>query len=185
MVQPPYEKSVFINCPYDGEYEPLFNSIVFTVAALGFTPRSARDTEGFADTRIVRITSALTQSKYSIHDLSRFTGEGLDNFARFNMPLELGVALALRHERQNTAKPHNFLVLVTGAYEYQKFVSDLAGFDPCRHESTVRSVVREVRVGFSSRRTWCALFLLLQRFSPHLQSLNWNLPSVGARLWIS
>ncbi|MBV9224906.1 MAG: hypothetical protein JOY85_12795, partial [Acidobacteriaceae bacterium] len=83
-------------------------------------------------------------SKYSIHDLSRFTGEGLDNFARFNMPLELGVALALRHERQNTAKPHNFLVLVTGAYEYQKFVSDLAGFDPCRHESTVRSVVREV-----------------------------------------
>lgn len=127
MVQPPYEKSVFINCPYDQGFEPLFNAIVFTVTALGFAPRSARDTEGFADTRILRITSTLAHSKYSIHDLSRFTGAGLDNFARFNMPLELGIALALRHERQGTAKPHNCLVLVTGAYEYQKFISDLAG----------------------------------------------------------
>jgi hypothetical protein len=33
-------------------------------------------------------------SKYSIHDLSRCTGEGAENFARLNMPLEPGIAMA-------------------------------------------------------------------------------------------
>jgi hypothetical protein len=141
---PKYEKSVFINCPYDPEFEEMFLAIVFTVAAFGFIPRSARDSEGRADTRIDRITEALANSKYSIHDLSRFTGEGTDNIARFNMPLELGIALALRYERRNDGPGRNWLVLVPGGHQYQRFVSDLAGFDPSRHELTVRSVVREV-----------------------------------------
>ena len=82
----PYEKSVFINCPYDPGFVDLFHSIVFTVVAHGFVPRSAKESEASADPRIDRIASALAESKYSIHDLSRFTGEGVDNFARFNMP---------------------------------------------------------------------------------------------------
>jgi hypothetical protein len=41
-----------------------------------------------------RITQAISDSKYSIHDLSRCRGEGDKNLARFNMPLELGVAMA-------------------------------------------------------------------------------------------
>ena len=141
---PAYEKSVFINCPYDSEFEDLFLAIVFTVVSLGFVPRSARESEGRADTRISRIADAIANSKYSIHDLSRFTGQGVENLARFNMPLELGVAVALRHERQGSMKPHNWLVLVPGGYLYQKFVSDLAGFDPSQHELTATSVIREV-----------------------------------------
>jgi hypothetical protein len=141
---PKYEKSVFINCPYDPEFEEMFLAIVFTVAAFGFIPRSARDSEGLADTRIDRITEALASCKYSIHDLSRFTGEGIDNLARFNMPLELGIALALRHERRIATRSHNWVVLVPSGHQHQRFVSDLNGFDPSRHELTVRSVVREV-----------------------------------------
>jgi len=64
--RPTYEKSVFINCPYDPEFEEMFLAIVFTVAASGFVPRSARDSEGRADTRIDRITEALANCKYSI-----------------------------------------------------------------------------------------------------------------------
>jgi hypothetical protein len=142
--RPEYEKSVFINCPYDAEFEEMFLAIVFTVAAFGFIPRSARDSEGRADTRIDRITETLANCKYSIHDLSRFTGEGIGNLARFNMPLELGIALALRHERRNAGPNHNWVVLVPGGHQHQRFVSDLNGFDPSRHELTVRSVVREV-----------------------------------------
>lgn len=26
-----YEDSVFVNCPFDSQYKPLFNAIVFTV----------------------------------------------------------------------------------------------------------------------------------------------------------
>jgi hypothetical protein len=117
---PSYEESVFINCPYDPEYADLFCAVILTTVAYGFEPRSAREAEHRSETRFVRITEALTHSKYSIHDLSRFTGEGVDNIARFNMPLELGFAMALKIERQATAgRPHNWLVLVPGSYEYQ------------------------------------------------------------------
>jgi hypothetical protein len=41
-----------------------------------------------APSHVFRILRTLSNSKYSIHDLSRFTGEGVENIARFNMPLE-------------------------------------------------------------------------------------------------
>jgi hypothetical protein len=73
--QPAYEKSVFINCPFDSEYRELMLAIVFTVVAHGFVPRSARETDGTAEPRFSRILKMISESKYSIHDLSRFTGE--------------------------------------------------------------------------------------------------------------
>jgi hypothetical protein len=71
---PAYEKSVFINCPFDDAFAPSFHTIVLTVAAKGFTPRCARETEGQAEPRITRIARGLMDSKYSIHDLTRFQG---------------------------------------------------------------------------------------------------------------
>lgn len=67
-----YDKSVFINCPFDSDFRELLLAIVFSVAAHGFIPRSARETEGTAEPRISRILQTLADSKYSIHDLSRF-----------------------------------------------------------------------------------------------------------------
>src|SRR6266496_6163032 len=108
-----YEKSVFINCPFDSEYRDL---MLATIAA----------------------------SKYSIHDLSRSTGESGENLARFNMPLELGMAAAFRFERDGSDRPHRWLALVPEGYAYQRFVSDLAGFDPARHNWSAPSIIREV-----------------------------------------
>jgi hypothetical protein len=142
--QPAYEKSVFINCPFDADFRELLLAIVFSVAAHGFVARSARETEGTAEPRISRILQTLASSKYSIHDLSRFSGEGPENVARFNMPLELGMAAALRFERIGTSRPHNWLVLVPEGYVYHKFISDLAGFDPGKHTQSPSSVIREV-----------------------------------------
>jgi len=143
-LQPAYEKSLFINCPFDSDFRDLLLAIVFSVAAHGFVPRSARETEGTAEPRIARILQTLADSKYSIHDLSRFSGEGEDNIARFNMPLELGMAAALRFERVGTGRPHNWLVLVPEGHVYQRFISDLAGFDPGKHTQSPASVIREV-----------------------------------------
>ena len=63
--------SVFINCPYDDKFQPLFDSILFATVACGFTPRSAIDTGTVSDSRIDRIRKAMFGSRYSIHDLSR------------------------------------------------------------------------------------------------------------------
>jgi hypothetical protein len=141
-LQPAYEKSVFINCPFDQQFQDLLLAIVFSVAAYGLVPRSARETDGSSEPRFLRILKTL--SRYSIHDLSRSTGEGADNLARFNMPLELGIACALRFERERSEQPHHCLILVPEGYSYQTFVSDLAGFDPGRHSQSVESVIREV-----------------------------------------
>ena len=84
--QPGYEKSVFINCPFDPKYRDLMLAIVFSVSAHGFVPRSARETEGDAEPRFSRILTTIATSKYSVHDLSRSTGEGGENYARFNTP---------------------------------------------------------------------------------------------------
>lgn len=142
--QAAYEKSVFINCPFDPEFQDLMLAIVFCVAAHGLSPRSALETDGSSEPRFLRIFKTLSNSKYSIHDLSRCRGEGTGNLARFNMPLELGAACALRFERDRSAHPHNLLILVPQGFLYQRFVSDLAGFDPGRHSKSVKSVIREV-----------------------------------------
>jgi hypothetical protein len=137
--------SVFINCPYDQEFETLFLAIVFAITCQGFEPRSARESEGEPRLRFDRIVKALADSKYSIHDLSRFTGEGIDNIARFNMPLELGIAIGLHWRRP----AHNWLVLVPQGHQHQRFISDLAGFDLRAHESTVKSMISEVCIWLS------------------------------------
>lgn len=149
MPAPRFEQSVFINCPFDPAYENLLHAIVLTTVSLGFVPRCALES-GDADYRFPHILELLTKSKYSIHDLSRFTGEGAANLARMNMPLELGVAIGLKLSR----KKQRWAVMVPSApadaqagqatFEYQRYISDLAGKDPLRHEQTPESVVREV-----------------------------------------
>jgi hypothetical protein len=146
---PAYEKSVFINCPFDDPFEPLFHAIVLTVAALGFIPRSARETEGQADPRIVRVARGLKESKYSIHDLSRFQGEGAENLARFNMPLELGIALGIRFFREGSQLEHNWVALVPEHFVHQRFISDISGYDPADHDEKPATVIRRVAAWLS------------------------------------
>jgi len=148
MPVPLFEQSVFINCPFDPKYQRLLHAIVFTTVSLGLVPRCALET-GEADLRFQHILDLLQKSKYSIHDLSRFAGEGEANLARMNMPLELGVAIGLKLCR----KRHRLVVMVQNVpeakrkaadYEYHRFISDLSGNDPLRHQSTPQSVTREV-----------------------------------------
>jgi len=139
------QSSVFINCPFDDEYEPLMNAIVFAVVCCGFTPRVANESGDVAESRLDRICASLHDSRYSIHDLSRCTGEGDHNFARFNMPLELGMAMGRRFASKEGEGPaHDWLVLVPEGHAYIRFVSDLAGFDPGRHDDSQDSVIKTV-----------------------------------------
>jgi hypothetical protein len=143
-----YDKSVFINCPFDGAFEPLFHAIVLTVAAKGFIPRSARETEGQAEPRISRIARGILEAKYSIHDLSRYQGEGTDNRARFNMPLELGIALGIQYlgdvEQRASGNKHNWVALVPANSLDRKFISDLGGYDHRTHDEQPMTVIKAV-----------------------------------------
>jgi hypothetical protein len=135
---------VFLNCPFDDLFAPLFHAAVLTIAALGFTPRCARETEGESDPRIDRVAKGLSESKYSIHDLSRFQGEGPDNLSRFNMPLELGMALSIRFQGKTSGRPHNWVAMVPHGFVHERFISDLAGFDPPPHDQTPIGVIKAI-----------------------------------------
>jgi hypothetical protein len=67
----------------------------------------------------------------------RFQGVGPDNISRFNMPLELGLAPPLRCQGKASGAPHKLAALVPAGFVHQKFISDLAGFDPPPHERTL------------------------------------------------
>jgi hypothetical protein len=188
VAAPPYEKSVFINCPFDAAFEPLFHAIVLTTAARGFTPRCARESEGQADPRIDRIAKGLLESKYSIHDLSRFQGEGPENLARFNMPLELGMAVGIRYGKEGQPQTHNWVALVPPGFVHQKFISDLAGFDVPDHDSTPLTVIKQVAWWLSLQPdfilptpTATSIFAAYQGFSDLLEQSRSN--ELGVLTW--
>lgn len=133
--------SVFLNCPYDVDYRPLFDASVLATVCCGLTPRIALDTGTIAEPRMARIASAIFESKYSVHDLSRCKGEGDANLARFNMPLELGMAMARRYLGTRRTERHDWMAMVPSGHAYGRYISDLAGFDPATHDGTDRGLI--------------------------------------------
>ena len=124
------EESVFLNCPFDERYTPLFDALLFATVCCGFVPRSALESGAVAEPRIDRVVRTLFASRYSIHDLSRSRGEGAEGWARLNMPLELGIAMARRYITRHRRERHDWLLLVAEGHSFRRFISDLSGFDP-------------------------------------------------------
>lgn len=136
--------SVFINCPFDDEFRTQRNAIVFTCVHAGFFPVLAGSSGRTGRPRLERILEALNVCRYSIHDLSRCRGEGDENLARFNMPLELGMAMAICGSPAREGA-HEYLILVPDEHHlHQRYISDLAGIDPQTHDGTVPRIVAEV-----------------------------------------
>jgi hypothetical protein len=47
-----FNESVFINCPFDREFEPQFRALVFAVLACGYKVRCAREVDDGAEVRL-------------------------------------------------------------------------------------------------------------------------------------
>lgn len=145
------ETSVFINCPFDSEYRPIFDAIVFSSLCCGFLPRCALETGSVSKPRMDRICNALIESKYSVHDLSRCRGEGDLNLARFNMPLELGIAMSQSRQSASDTNSHDWLVLVPSDHIYARYISDLAGYDPVEYDGSPTTAVPGVMAWLATR----------------------------------
>lgn len=89
---PRYDVSVFINCPFDDDYRPLFYAVVFAVYDCGLVPRCSLEVSNAGNVRIHKIVSLIKDCRWGIHDLSR-TELNPNGLPRFNMPLELGIFL--------------------------------------------------------------------------------------------
>jgi len=93
---PEFERYVFINCPFDDEYVPIFEAVVFAVHDAGFRPKCARERLDSSEIRLQKIVDLIRSSRYSIHDLSRTELDQATALPRFNMPLELGIDLGCK-----------------------------------------------------------------------------------------
>jgi len=49
----PYDRQVFLNCPFDDDYYPLLRASVFTIQACGFTARIALENTGVSSNQPV------------------------------------------------------------------------------------------------------------------------------------
>ncbi len=141
---PEFAKSVFVNCPFDSEYLVLFQSIVFTIQYLGLEARTSYEVSDAGQPRIAKLVGLIGESRFGIHDLSRCRAKTVGEFARMNMPLELGIDFGCKQFGRAAHRRKRLLILDTKRYRLQKVVSDLAGSDFGAHRDDQRQVIRLV-----------------------------------------
>jgi hypothetical protein len=145
LAEPSFERSVFINCPFDPDYDAILQAILFCVVYLGFVPRLARERNDSSEMRVEKITGLIEASLYSIHDLSRCVAKKRGEHFRLNMPFELGIDWACRRYFGGGRDAKRFLILEEKPYRYQAALSDISGCDIQYHSANFQHAVRKVR----------------------------------------
>ncbi|MHC8509737.1 MAG: hypothetical protein ACYYKD_10190 [Rhodospirillales bacterium] len=140
-----FNRTVFINCPFDEDYMELLEAMLFCLISLGFTPRLANERLETGENRLDKIVEMISAAKYSIHDLSRCKAEKASDYFRMNMPFEYGLDLGLRMSGVAKMKNKKFLIFEGRQYELKKALSDAAGQDVEWHDDNYKNVIRKVR----------------------------------------
>ncbi len=124
---------VFLNYPFDPSYDALANALHFGVIAAGLLPVCAKDLASPDRPRLEMLVDAIVHCHYSLHDLSKCRGEGPENYGRFNMPIEMGMAMFHAVRTQRTE--HRCAFFISHPHVHQVVASDFAGLDPINHEN--------------------------------------------------
>jgi hypothetical protein len=174
-----YVTNVFINCPFDVEFEPLFHAIVFAVIQCGYTVRCALEADDTDATRIDRIYRLIEDCRFGVHDISRIEHDTVNNLPRFNMPFELGLFLGARRFGTRPHRDKHCLVLEADRYRYQKYLSDIAGQDIRQHDSEPAKAVGAVRDWLAASRPKSAKALPgATAIMRHYSEFQANLPAM-------
>ena len=137
------DRNVFINCPFDADYRPLFEALIFTIVASGYTARCALEDDDAGNIRFEKLRRLIRESSWSIHDLSR-TELGANALPRFNMPFELGLAMGAKYFGSKKQRRNKALVLVRERHTLPAYLSDLGGNDPADHGGDPTTAMRVV-----------------------------------------
>jgi hypothetical protein len=138
-------KDVFINCPFDDTYKPLFDAIVFAVYDVGFVARCALEVDDASEVRLAKITRIIERCAYGVHDISSVGLGAGTNLPRFNMPLELGLYLGCKLFGGGAQRKKACLILDSDPYRYRASISDISGQDIHSHKGDPMRAISEVR----------------------------------------
>lgn len=137
--------NVFINCPFDPTYKPIFEALVFSIYDLGCVARCALEFDDASTNRFEKICNLIEECQYGIHDISSVKLDKATKFPRFNMPLELGLFLGCKRYGAPAQKEKVCLILDKERYRFQKFISDIAGQDIHEHSEDPEKAIVAVR----------------------------------------
>jgi len=146
---PPFNpKAIFLNIPYDRDFESLYLAYIVGIYQLDLVPCIASGIPG-GERRLDRIISLIQGCRYSIHDLSRVELSATPPATpRFNMPLELGLTITWAKLHPSR---HTWFLWESEPRRLQKSISDLDGTDPYIHSGTVAGLLTELRNAFVSK----------------------------------
>lgn len=148
-------RNVFINIPFDRQYEPLYVALIVGLVGLGLIPRSSLEVPIVSKgglrprPRLGRIFELLRSCEFSLHDLSRVQlSRSSPRCPRFNMSFEAGLATALSLSGNRS----RWYVLEEMEHRLQKSLSDLNGYDPFIHYGTAQGILVALTDIFSGGR---------------------------------
>jgi hypothetical protein len=133
----PAAGTAFINMPYSADYEERLLALIAGLSLYGLVPTAAT-VAGDDPNRLDRIVEALSDCTISIHDLTWMAVDSNEpKVPRFNMPFELGIAVALAATVGN-----DYVVIDTVPNRLDKALSDARGLDAEIFDGTPLGVFR-------------------------------------------
>lgn len=172
-----YQDNVFINCPFDSQYKPLFDALVFAVHDAGFVARCALEVSDGTQNRLQKLLRIISECRFGVHDISRTEIDPDISLPRFNMPLELGLFLGCQRFGGRVQRLKSCLILDREPYRYQRFISDLAGQDIYSHDNQPEQAIGLIgnwlrteskRVGIPGKAAMCARYRRFQHDLPEI-----------------
>lgn len=137
-----------MNCPFDEDYEPILQAILFCIMWFDLAPRLSKENDDAGESRLNKITSLIKESKYSIHDLSRCQATSAGEYQRMNMPFELGIDFGCQKFGRKPCNTKLILVLEEKPHSYDVGLSDFSGRDVGVHNGNYTEAIRKVRNWF-------------------------------------
>ncbi|QEC72461.1 hypothetical protein FSB73_13035 [Arachidicoccus ginsenosidivorans] len=92
----------------------------------------------------------MRESRYGIHDISLVKSQKENEYARMNMPFELGIDYGLRKFGGEKYKGKKFLILGGKKYDHLPAISDINGMDIMCHDNETLTLIQTLRKWFSS-----------------------------------
>ena len=160
-----FETNIFINCPFDKEYvNDMLKPMLFFIIQKGLNPRLSLEVSDSGQFRLEKIINIIKECKYSIHDLSKIKATSVDEYARMNMPFELGVDFGIKSMNDEILSKKQFLILEAVKYDYMKALSDINGMDIKVHKNETETL-------FECLYSWISETIKKMGQSPPIKSL--------------
>jgi hypothetical protein len=121
--------SVYISCPYRPEFQNLRHGLMLAAIASGHQPVCDFDNPFPSEPHVPNVADGLARCRYSIHNCSCSDTQNPNEFGRFNIPIELGMALLERHRTHEKADFHEVYIQLPERHSYLQFLIRLnSGF---------------------------------------------------------